>query len=100
MDNLKMFSGRLEERRKCAYLQAILDEKTTSINIASPRKIYKLWKQIDRIKVNNYIKDKTKFSYNFFTLLSVNYNNFTKDVIIDKEDVEKEIAYICYALGM
>ena len=100
MDNLKMFTRRREARRKCAYLQSILDEGTMSINISNPRKIYKLWKDVDRIKSKNYIKNKDKFSYNFFTLLRENYKNFAIEKLESNEDIEKEIAYICYALGM
>lgn len=100
MDNFKMFKGKKEARRKCAYLQTVLDEGTTKLNISDPRAVYRFWREIDRIKSRSYIKNKSDFYYNFFTLLRDNYSNFETEKIENVEDVEKEIAYICYILGM
>lgn len=101
MDNLKMFKGRREARRKCAYLQTVIDEGNIFLNISDARMIYKLWREVDALNV---VKQKREGSfeksYNFFDYLIIFYNNFSKENIKDNESIEKEIAYICYVLGM
>ena len=101
MDDLKLFSRRREARRKCAYLESVIEEGTIYLNLKNARDLYKLWREVEAVyTIKNGTILKNEKSYDFFNYAKVFYNNLSKSRIKNKIQIEEEIAYICYALGM